>query len=120
MKEYEICKVASNEYDAFLLCLTFESILGYLEHIESEPLITKSKCGTLLIDQLLTTGNGRNRYICCKFCDGRIDISSVTNVSPNEYYREISLNLLRDNIELLHNSILTDIQRVNIIRGIIF
>ena len=120
MKAYEICKVASNEYDAFLLCLTFESIFAYLGRIESEPLITKSKCGTLLIDQLLATGNGRNRYIRCEFCDGRIDISSFTNVNPNEYYREISLKLLRGNIELLHNSILTDIQRDNIKRGIIF
>lgn len=120
MKEYEICKVKSNEYDGFLLCLTFESILSYLEHIEAEPLITKSKSGTLLIDQLLTTGNGRNRYIRCTFCNGRIDISSVANVNPNEYYRELSLRLLRDNIELLHNSILTDIQMENIIKGIIF
>ena len=120
MKEYEICKVAGKEYDAFLLCLTYESILSYLERIESEPLITKSKCGTLLIDQILTTGNGRNRYIRCKFCDGKIDISSVTIVNPNEYYKEISLSLLRDNIGLLHNSILTDIQKDNIIKGIIF
>ena len=120
MKEYEICKVTGNEYDGFLLCLTFESVLTYLERIESEPLITKSKRGTLLIDQLLTSGNGRNRYIRCTFCDGRIDISSVTNVNPNEYYRELSLNLLRDNIELLHNSILTDSQKENIIKGIIF
>lgn len=120
MKEYEICKVTSNEYDGFLLCLTFESVLSYLEHIESESLITNSKCGTLLIDQLLTTGNGRNRYICCTFCNGRIDISSITNVNPNEYYREMSLKLLHDNIDLLRNSILTDIQKDNIIRGIIF
>lgn len=120
MKEYEIRNISSSEYDGFLLCLTFESILSYLERIETEPLITKSKHGTLLIDQLLTTGNGRNRYIRCTFCDGRIDISSVTNVNPNNYYREISLNLLRDNIELLHNSILTDIQKDNIIRGVVF
>lgn len=120
MKEYEICKVTGNEYDGFLLCLTFESVLNYLERIESEPLITKSKYGTLLIDQLLTSGNGRNRYIRCTFCDGRIDISSATNVNPDEYYRKLSLNLLRDNIELLQNSILTDIQKENIIKGIIF
>ena len=65
MKEYTICKLKNREYDGFLLCLTFDSIISYLMTIESEDIISNSK-GVLLIDQLLVTGNGSNRfsYLC--------------------------------------------------------
>lgn len=119
MKEYAICEMTDREYDGFLLCLTFESLIGYLDRIETEPLISCSN-GMLLIDQLLITGNGRNRYICCSFFDGKINTSSVKSVSPSEYYRKLSLNLLQSNYALLHNSILTDAQKEKIKKGIPF
>ena len=120
MKEYEICEVENKEYNGFLLCLTFENILSYLSQIESDPLISKLKYGTLLIDQLLTTGDGRNRYIRCPFVDGRLNVSAITIVNPNEYYRQLSLRLLRNNVDLLHDSILTEKQKDKIKKGIIF
>ncbi len=120
MKEFEICKITSEKYDGFLLCLTFESILTYLDRIEYDPLITDTKNGTLLIDQLLVAGNGRNRYICCSYRNGKIDISTTKNVYPTESYKKISLSLLQRNLQLLKNSILTDTQKDSIINGIAF
>lgn len=117
MKEYAIYEMTDREYDGFLLCLTFESLIGYLDRIEMEPLISCSN-GTLLIDQLLITGNGRNRYISCSFYNGKINTSSVKSVLPSEYYRKLSLNLLQKNYALLHNSILTDAQKEKIKKGI--
>ena len=94
MKEYAIYEMTNSEYDGFLLCLTFEGLTGYLDRIEMEPLISCSN-GALLIDQLLITGNGRNRYISCSFSNGKINISSVKSVLPNKYYRKLSLDLLQ-------------------------
>lgn len=117
MKKYAIYETVDREYNGFLLCLTFESLIDYLDCIEMEPLISCSN-GTLLIDQLLITGNGRNRYISCSFFNGKINISSVKNVLPDQYYRNLSLDLLQKNYALLHNSILTDAQKEKIKKGI--
>jgi len=119
MKEYAICKPLRGEYDGFLLCLTFESILSYLTHIEKEQLISTTK-GTLLIDQLLVTGNGRNRFLKCSYSYGKINITTAQNIHPESYFRELSVNLLMQNYALLHNSILTDQQKENIQKGIPF
>lgn len=119
LKEYVLYEMVNREYNGFLLCLTFESLIDYLDRIETEPLISHSN-GTLLIDQLLIAGNGRNRYISCSFSNGKINTSSVTSVSPSEYYRELSIELLRSNYPLLHNSILTDAQKEKIKKGIPF
>lgn len=119
MKEYAIRKLLGKEYDGLLLCLTFDSILSYLTNVEDEPIISNSK-GTLLIDQLLITGNGRNRFISCSFDHGKIDLSSTQNVFPSDYYKSISIDLLQENFALLQNSILSDKQKEKIKHKVIF
>lgn len=119
MKEYALCKPNDREYNGFLLCLTFESIFSYLNHIEAEPLLSHT-AGSLLVDQLLITGNGRNRYISCSFDNGKINMASMKIVSPSEYYRKLSLDLLQHNLQLLHNSILTEYQLECVQKGIVF
>ena len=119
MKEYELKIIENCEYNRFLLCLTFESLFYYLKRIETEPTIYNSS-GTLLIDQLLITGNGINRYLRCSFYNGKIDVSTAINVTPDEECRQISLAILKENIAILNNSILTEKQKANIINGILF
>lgn len=43
MKEYALSTSCGKDYDGFLLCLTFESVLNYLDSIKAEPLISSSK-----------------------------------------------------------------------------
>ena len=119
MKEYTMRRLLGKEYDSFLLCLTFDSILSYLANIENEPIISTSK-GTLLVDQLLVTGDGKNRFIVCSFDHGRIDLNSTQNIFPSDCYKKISIDLLQENFALLQNSILTDKQKESIRKGIIF
>lgn len=119
MKEYVMCNLTEGEYDGFLLCLTFDSVLSYLPNIEKEPVILNSN-GLLLIDQLLVTGNGRNRFILFKFSHGKVDINSARNIVPDEYYKRLSIKLLQRNYDLLDNSILTDQQRNDVRQGIAF
>ncbi len=119
MKEYVIYKLINKEFDGFLLCLSFDSIANYLENIEKEPMISNSK-GVLLVDQLLVTGDGRNRFILCPFDNGKIDVNSIKNVHPSEDYRKLSVELLQKNFSFLHNSILTDQQKESIKKGVAF
>ncbi len=119
MKEYAIYQLENKEYDGFLLCLTYESILNYLKSIENEVMISEST-GILLVDQLLITGNGRNRFIVCPFDHGTINIDAAESVSPKECYRKLSIQLLRQNYACLENSILTDQQRSKIQEEVVF
>lgn len=117
MKEYMLSAPCGKDYDGFLLCLTFESILNYLDSIKTEPLISNSK-GILLIDQLLVSGNGKNRFFSCLFDHGEINLSTAQTVLPADYYRKLATQLLRDNIPRLKYSILTDQQKESIRKGI--
>ena len=117
MKEYALSTSCGKDYDGFLLCLTFESVLNYLDSIKAEPLISSSK-GILLIDQLLVSGNGKNRFFSCLFDHGEINLSTAQTVLPADYYRKLATQLLRDNIPRLKYSILTDQQKESIRKGI--
>ncbi len=119
MNGFVIEKLNNDEYDLFLLCLSFESIVNYLNDIESSEQIV-GKSGVLLIDQLLVTGNSDNRFISCKYISGKIDINSTTKVIPEERMKELSLRLLSENKGCYKNSILTSYERQCIDKGIIF
>lgn len=116
MRDYIIKNLHSRFYSKFLLCLTFESIITYLDKIENDPEII-SQSGELLIDQLLVTGNGYNRFVKCSFSNGEIDLVSAKNVIPAIEYRQLSVKLLQENYEYVYNSILTEEQRKMILNG---
>lgn len=105
MKNYEIQQLQDKKYNALLLWLSSESIIEYITQIEHEPLIMQSK-GTLLIDQLLITGDEQNRFISSLYDHGKIDLTTTKRVEQNNY-KKISKELLRKNFELLKYSILT-------------
>lgn len=105
MKNYEIQRLQDKKYDALLLWLSSESIIENITEIEHEPLLMQSK-GTLLIDQLLLTGDEKNRFVSCLYDHGKIDLTTAKRVEQNNY-KKISKELLRKNFELLNYSILT-------------
>lgn len=110
MDEYLIEKIDINGYDRYLLCLTFESIMNYLSEIESSPSIMNCS-GKLLIDQLLVTGNGDNRFISCNFKNGKLDMDTAHSVKPDDCFRTITIEWLHNNYAYVENSILTEYQR---------
>ena len=106
-------------YDRFLLCLTFESIVNYLSEIESAPeMVTCS--GKVLIDQLLVTGDGDNRFISCSFLNGKLDMATAQIVIPDGRFRSITTERLHENYIYVERSILTEHQRDCIRKGISF
>jgi hypothetical protein len=113
---YLLYQLNNDQYDYFLLCLTYESILNYLDNLENDPLI-KNSSGKLLVDQLLVTGNGRNRFITCDFRCGEIILSTAKNIIPDKKYKDLTIKLLQQNYEMLECSILSDHQRDLIMEG---
>lgn len=110
MNEFVIHKVKTSGYDRFLLCLTFESIATYKTLVESSSLIT-NQTGKILIDQLLVTGNGQNRFICCDYVNGILDFTTAQVVKPDDYYKKITVKWLNSHYAYVEHSILTEAQR---------
>ena len=110
MNEFIIHKVNNNGYDRFLLCLTFESIANYKSSIESSPLIT-NQTGKMLIDQLLVTGNGPNRFISCDYINGILDFTTAKNVQISNIFKSITVKWLNCHYMYVDHSILTESQR---------
>lgn len=119
MKDYVIEKINTRDYNRFLLCLTFESIFEYLPEIEVSPDMVNFS-GKVLIDQLLITGNGRNRFVSCNFENGKLDVSTAENVTPDDSLRKLSVEFLHNNYNYVKHSILTDSQKKYIKEGVVF
>lgn len=116
MKKYILEKIDENEYTYFIISLTYESILDYIEEIEKELSVEKNY-GIILIDQLLATGNNKYRFISCEYQDGKIKLYTAKNVDCNQNIRKISSQALKDKYNLIENSILTKNQKQTIKEG---
>lgn len=119
MSEYIIFNTNVDGYDKYVLCLTFESLLSYIRKIEIALAEGKQE-EKILIDQLLITGNGRNRFISCVFSDGRLDFRTAQIVIPSEFFRKETVEWLHDNYSYVENSILTEEQRQKIMDNTAF
>lgn len=119
MSEYTIIKTNVEGYNRLVLCLSFESLLTYIKKIES-ALAQDNTEKKILIDQLLITGDGTNRFMSCDFTHGKLDIRTAKVVKPNVYYRRETVAWLHDNYCYVEHSILTEEQRKKIKKNIVF
>lgn len=119
MSEYVVLPANGKEYDRLVLCLSFKSLLSYIRKIE-DTLALDAKEERILIDQLLVTGNGTNRFLSCEFANGKIDFATARIVVPDEYYRKEAIVWLHDHYSYVENSILTEEQRQKIRNKIAF
>ena len=119
MNEYIILKANIEGYDRLVLCLSFESLLSYIDKIENALSLDKKE-KRILIDQLFITGNGTNRFMSCEFSNGKIDFKTAKIVDPDEYYRKETVDWLHDNYSYVENSILTNEQRQKIKNKVVF
>ena len=69
------------------------------------------------MEELLTTGNNKNRFISCEYQNGKIKLFTAKNVDCSENIRKISSQVLKNNYELIENSILTKNQKQCIKEG---
>jgi hypothetical protein len=117
MKEYYIRKLHKSSYDCYLLCLSYDSILNYIDNLEKEVCFDLPK-GAIIIDQLLVAGNGKNRFISCYFEHGKLNLTTAQNATPEDEYRYLAVEYLRNNIQVLENSILSESLQERILEGV--
>lgn len=119
VSEYTILETDVEEYDRLVLCLSFESILTYIKQIE-HTLAKDDVNKKILLDQLLITGNGTNRFMSFRFENGILDTKTARVVNPTEYYRMETVKWLHNNYHYVENSILTVEQKQKIKDNIAF
>ena len=85
MNTFIIKETNKDDYNRFLIWLSFENIIDHLNSIEEAHNMVNSS-GKILIDQLFITGNGYNRFICCNFKNGKLDFKTAYIVSPRFFF----------------------------------
>lgn len=119
MDEYAILKTNAEDYSRMVLCLSSESLLTYIKEIE-QTLAEDNLDGKVLIDQLLITGNGSNRFMSISFSHGKFDMKTAQTVNPSEPCRKETIKWLHDNYHYVEYSILTAEQKQKIKDNIAF
>ena len=107
-------------YTAIVVIKTSDSPFDLLKSI-SEVLANQKIEGLVLIDQLLHSGSGSERFIEAKFENGLFNMTSFRFVSipKNSRLRAVVCNWLREDLERLEYSDLTAAQRKMIRQGIV-
>lgn len=115
MKNYYIKYLNyNNKHSVFVICLSCDSFLDYIDNIENE--IHFSRC-LVIIDQLFITGNSDNRFLHCEFEKGKLLLNTAKKVSATKKLKTITCEYIKDNKDLLINSSLTMKQRRLILDG---
>lgn len=117
MKEYEIIWLSNDNYTCFFVMLVTDSILNYIDEIHVREL-NHLKSGKILIDQLLATGNSKNRYIECEVLNGKIMLSTAENTTVNQQYKLYTRDTIINNRVTLSNTMLTNHQIESLKAGI--
>lgn len=117
MNNFFIKNIDVDSYDIFLLLLSSDSLFDELDFIEN-AINTIKNSGKIIIDQLLLTGNNKNRFITCDFECGKLKLDTCHIVSPPIVLREITTKWLQSNFKYVENSILTYNQRNQIKNGL--
>jgi hypothetical protein len=116
MDNFKLFNLSDNKYKYILICVSYESIVNYLDEIECS-IKDSSKNGVILIDQLLVTGNIKNRFVACDFVYGKLNLSTARNVEPNIKIKKFSTTFFKNNPNFIDNSILPKYQRQLIKEG---
>lgn len=114
---YKLYTLSSSNYACLVVCLSYESIFNYVEELQAELESKGIQEGQILIDQLLISGNGKNRFLSMKIENGNFVYTSAQNVDAEQHYHQLTSSELMRNQKLLENSILTPKQVSMISRG---
>jgi hypothetical protein len=114
---YKMYILSSGNYACLVVCLSYESMFSYIEELQAELGAKGIKKGEILIDQLLISGNGKNRFLSIEVENGYFLYTTAKNVIVDQYYHQLTSSELMRNQVLLENSILTPKQISMISRG---
>ena len=118
-KYYKLYRLNTDNYDCLVICLSYESIFTYIDVLQKAILESGIKNGTILIDQLLISGNGKNRFLALNFTNGLFDYTTAKNTDADIKYHQITSFELKRDESILENSVLTEKQIAMIKKGCI-
>lgn len=114
---YKIYNLSDSSFDCLIVCLSYESIFSYIDILQNELNSKGIHDGNILIDQLLITGNRKNRFLSIKIENSYFVYTSAKNLEVDYYYHQLTSSELKRNQLLLENSILSSKQISMISRG---
>lgn len=100
----------SNDDELLVICLNYDSILNYIDELEIAINKLNEK-KILVIDQLLITGNGKNRFIECEIESGHIQLSSAKVIKPVSDILKVSTEFFLNNIKIVNDSFLSEYEK---------
>lgn len=118
MNNYIVEKINNKLAEYLIFGITVDSPLFELNDIIVEN--TFSNGDRIIFDQLLQTGNSKNRFLIMTFSNGVFDYSSAVNIdvdSVNDDIRIYISNFLRANEKILKYSILPSSEKAGILKG---
>ncbi len=95
-----------NERYKYLFCLSQDSILNYLDEIENDASV-RGFNGSVVVDQLLITGNNFNRLFVCPVSSGKIETDYAHNIKSTPEYDRLALDTIYTTPNLLQSSAIT-------------
>ena len=118
MKEYILKHIDQDNIDYLVFGTSVESPFFCLTEITKD--IKADKVVKVLFDQLLQTGNSKNRFLMLELKDGTFELNSAICIDPKAVSNEIKLHIadfLRHNPQVLKYSILLNEQKKIIKQG---
>lgn len=108
-----------HSYSACVLFQTHDSPFSLIEELKNE-LQSKNIYGRILFDTLFHSGNSKDRFIEVYFDGNEIDTitAHVVKIEKGNGIRKVIAEILKDNYELLEDSILNSVQKKLLSKGI--
>lgn len=106
-------------YIALIVGTTSESPLSYLSDVANE-LSGRLEKGYVLLDMLLHSGVGNERFIEVEFTGDKFNIESakVVNLERNNFWRKKGCSILSQQPEIIEYSILNSRQKNLLLHGV--
>ena len=119
---FHIQQIDLRNYSVIVYSGSYDSPLSYLLDIEKQIRELGIGDGYILFDTLLSKGNISTRFFEAKFKDGKFIKSSFKNieVAINSEIRKKACEFYKESGINLNNSLLTEVQKTTINKGIVF
>ena len=119
---FHIQQIDFDNYSVIVYSGSYDSPLSYLLDIEKQIRELGIGDGYILFDTLLSKGNISTRFFEAKFKDGKFIKSSFKNieVAINSEIRKKACEFYKESGINLNNSLLTEVQKTTINKGIVF
>lgn len=118
MSKFNVIELDRDLYDTCIIVQTHES-LHELKN-ELSPLIDKLHSNKrVLFDTLFHVGNAKDRFIEFEINNGHLDweTAKIANITKQDSIRSLVVNSIKENTDLINNSILSSIQKKMIAKG---